>query len=270
MDTSGSGAGSANKIFRDGFFVEVDAQSGSVGDVEHAVLGDDALFGDVVPQRRLFLDDEFADERVGDAGQEVERGGDVQVGREAVVDDRQAAVGGEAGDLHGLGEAAAARQVDLHDVDLAAVHQFDERLPVALLLAGRDAQLGGGGELGVALVVVGQQRLLEPEDVVLGKGAGALDGGLGVPDEAGVDHQVGVVAQAFAGSLTSAMSVSSSWPIGSQPNLTAVKPRSAKRRATRVGLVGRGAEERAGVGADLLVKAAAEQLPDRHGRAPCP
>ena len=58
---------------------------------------------------------------------------------------------------------------------------------------------GGGRELGVALVVVGQERLLEPEQVVLLERPGALDGGLGVVDEAGVDHQVEVGPEPGAG-----------------------------------------------------------------------
>ena len=92
---------------------------------------------------RSLLDHELEQaQRVGDAGQEVERGGDVQVSGESVVDDRQAAVGGQGGDLDRLGEAAATRQVDLDHVDLADVHELDERLALAFLLAGGDPQSG--------------------------------------------------------------------------------------------------------------------------------
>ena len=129
----------------------------------------------------------------------MERGGDVQIRGEAVVDDRDAAVGRHRGDLDGLGEAAAAGQVHLDDVDLADVHELEERLPLALLLAGRDPQRAGRGELGVAQVIVGQEGLLEPERVIRLEGPGALDGGLGVVDEPGVDHQVEVGAEPGAG-----------------------------------------------------------------------
>src|SRR5262245_2688954 len=108
-------------------------------------------------QGRAFLDDELQEvERVGDAGEVVQRGGDVEVGREAMIDDGEAAVGREGGDLDPFGEAAAAGEVDLDDVDPADVHELEERLALALLLARGNPQRAGGGELGVAEIVVGE------------------------------------------------------------------------------------------------------------------
>ena len=73
------------------------------------------------------------------------------------------APGGGAGRLRAAGIevveipelAAAAREVDLNDVDFAHVHELYKRLPFTLFLAGCDSQAGGGRELGIALVIVG-------------------------------------------------------------------------------------------------------------------
>ena len=134
----------------------------------------------------------------------MQRGGDIDVCREAVIGHRQAAVPGQRGDLHRFGEAAAAREIHLHDVDAASVHQVEKRLPVALFLSGGDADRRGFRQLPIAFVVVGPQRLFQPEDVVLGEVVRALQCGLRIPHQAGIDQQIGFVAEALSASRTSA------------------------------------------------------------------
>ncbi len=66
-----------------------------VGDGDAAVDGA-YRFGEVVSQGRAFLFDELKQvEGVRDACEKVQRGGDVEVCREPMVDDLKAAVGGE-------------------------------------------------------------------------------------------------------------------------------------------------------------------------------
>ena len=74
---------------------------------------------------------------------------------------------GELGDAQHLGDAAAARDVGLDEVDVAALDQLAEAPERRVLLAGGDADVDRVGELGVGLVLVGQERLLEPEDAEL-------------------------------------------------------------------------------------------------------
>ena len=70
-------------------------------------------------------------------------------------------------DAQQLGDAAAARHVGLHEVDVPALDQLAEAPERRVLLAGRDADVDRVGELGVRLVLVGLERLLEPEDADL-------------------------------------------------------------------------------------------------------
>ena len=79
----------------------------------------------MLAQSRSLLRGELANERIRHRVQEVQRRRHVDVGREPVVGHRQPAINRQARNFHRFGKAAYARQVDLHDVDLAAVHQLD-------------------------------------------------------------------------------------------------------------------------------------------------
>ena len=74
---------------------------------------------------------------------------------------------GERGDPQHLGDAAAARHVGLDQVDVAALDQLAEAPAGRVLLAGRDPDVDRVRELGVGLVLVRLERLLEPEDAEL-------------------------------------------------------------------------------------------------------
>ena len=104
----------------------------------------------------------------------------------------------ELGDPEHLGDAAAARDVGLDEVDVAALDQLAEAPERRVLLAGRDADVDRVGELGVGLVLVGQERLLEPEDAELLERARDADRRLRVVAvaEAGVDQDRHAVAGA--------------------------------------------------------------------------
>src|SRR5262249_9004251 len=143
--------------------------------------------------------------------------------------------------------------------------ELDERLPVALLFAGRDPDVCRFGQLPVALIIVGTERLFEPEDIVIGEGPGALQGGLRVPHEAGVDQQIRAVAQSFATSADQRdiglRIVAHRVPaeLDGGESLVAIAP------SELAGLFRSWTEQRAGVTANLLMEPAAEQLP--HGQA---
>ena len=98
---------------------EIDTQAGSVGHRDRSIVRANRLRNRLAEGRALF-DDEFEQAKgIGNTREKMEGRGDVQIRREAMVHDRQAPVGRERGDLDGLGKAAAAREVDLNDVDLA-------------------------------------------------------------------------------------------------------------------------------------------------------
>ena len=82
---------------------------------------------------------------------------------------------------------------------LPAVHQFDVREPIALFFACRNAKVRRLRELAVAVVVVRRKGLFEPEDVVVRESAGALNGGLRIPNKPGVDHEIRVITEPLAG-----------------------------------------------------------------------
>src|SRR5262249_17043891 len=136
---------SGDAVFRDAGLVQLQAEPGRVGDGYAAVDGLDRL-ADMGAGGGALLDAEReGGGGVGDGGGEGGGGGGGGGGGEAGVDHGHAGVGGQDGDLHRLGEPAAAGQVDLDDVDVADVHELHERLALALLLAGGDPQRAGGG-----------------------------------------------------------------------------------------------------------------------------
>ena len=106
-----------------------------------------------------------------------------------------------------------------------------------VLLAGGDADVDRVGELGVGLVLVGLERLLEPEDAELLELARDADRRLRVGDvaEAGVDQdRRRRRRRPPSPRRRGATSCVGSLPSGPQPSLTAVKPCS-RSAATRLG-----------------------------------
>ena len=74
---------------------------------------------------------------------------------------------GERRDPQHLGDAAAAGDVGLDHVDVAAFDQLAEAPAGRVLLARRDREVDSVRELGVGLVLVRLERLLEPVDAEL-------------------------------------------------------------------------------------------------------
>src|SRR5690349_7993297 len=93
-------------------------------------------------------------------------------------------IGSHVSYLHSLGEAAAAREVQLHDVDVALQNQPPETVAAALLFTGGNANIGSCSQFLIPGVVVSHQGFFQPEDVVIGKSAGAMNGGFRVPYQA--------------------------------------------------------------------------------------
>src|SRR5204863_7763925 len=91
-----------------------------------------------------------------------------------------------------LGDPAGAGDVGLDDVHAAAVQQVAELPASGQLLAGGDAGVHRVGQPGVAVEVVGRQRLLDPVRAVALEEAHALDRLGGVPDQPDIEHHVHV------------------------------------------------------------------------------
>src|ERR1035438_6239674 len=98
----------------DGVPVHVDAQPRLLRNFQVPVLGAQLLPRARLAQVGFLFGHELADQRVGDGVEPVQRCRHVDVGRESVVGDRQAAVPRQRGNLHRFGEAAAAGQIHLH------------------------------------------------------------------------------------------------------------------------------------------------------------
>ena len=100
-----------------------------------------------------------------------------------------------------LGDPAAPGDVGLDQVDVPALDQLPEAPAGRVLLAGRDREIDRVCELGVGLVLVRLERLLEPVDAELLELARDADRRRRVRDvaEPGVDHDLDAVAAGLAG-----------------------------------------------------------------------
>lgn len=102
---------------------------------------------------------------------------------------------GQCGELEELGDAADARGVRLDDVAGVVPYELVVLGDAGQHLARGDRGVQGGGERGVALGVVGVERLLDPDEAEALQGAAHALGGGPVPLLVGVDHERDVVAE---------------------------------------------------------------------------
>ena len=103
-------------------------------------------------------------------------------------------------DLHELGHPAAPADVGLVDPVAAAVHELGEGAGRELVLAAGDRHRRALRQPGVAVEVVGGQRLLQPHEIEIRHLLAEGEHGRGVgPAHAGVGHQPGPAAGALAG-----------------------------------------------------------------------
>ena len=164
-----------------------------------------------------------------------------------------------------LGDPAAPRDVGLDQVDVAALDQLAEAPAGRVLLAGRDRDVDRVRQLGVGLVLVRLERLLEPVDAELLELARDADRDVRVGDvaEPGVDQDLDAVSAGLAGG-------------GGEPDVVvgilAERPPAeldrreallAERRDRLGDLLGRVRHQPGRVGADPVVLDGAEQLADR-------
>src|SRR5262249_40077472 len=141
------------------------------------------------------LDAVFEIVRVGQGGDEVQGGDDVDAGLVGMVDAQAMALGGVPADSLGAGQAAYAGHVHLHDVDAADIHHALELADVANLLARGDAHRTLSAEPGVALDVVRMQRLFQPGKIELLELLRTANRGRGVPAQTRIHHQLDVWSQ---------------------------------------------------------------------------
>src|SRR4051794_34993317 len=180
-----------DSVLRDDVHVERDAEPGPGRHLEEAVAVDrQALLCERLVDRCV-RDAVLLVERVGQHGVHVQRRGFDDPALPRVRHRLDAVLAGEGGDAHHLGDAAAAGDVGLDQVDVTALDQLPEAPDRRVLLARGDADVDRVRQLGVGLVLVGQEGLLEPEDIVhLLQLAGDADRALRVVDVpvAGVDQ----------------------------------------------------------------------------------
>src|SRR5439155_784071 len=93
---------------------------------------------------------------------------------------------------------AVAGEIDLIDVEAAAVDEGAEGLAAAFLLASGNGDRRAVAEPAVPFVVVGIERLFQPADAELLERFGPGQRGAGIPHAAGVDEERAVVADPLA------------------------------------------------------------------------
>src|SRR5258706_3889028 len=149
----------------DEVLVERDSQARAVWDFDVPVDGLDLFVGQLVAEGGVF-DAVLEEEGPGVGAKPVQAGGDGDGAGVAVV--------AEAGPdfLHAVADVervreAVAREIDLVDVEAAAVDEGAERLAAAFLLAGGDGDRRAVAEPAVPFVVVGIERLFQPADAEL-------------------------------------------------------------------------------------------------------
>ncbi len=121
----------------------------------------------------------------------------VQLHRE-VRAEHQAGVFGLRGDLQERRDAADARRVGHQVVGGAVADQLAVFGGAGQHLAGGDGRVESGRQRGMAFVVVGVERLFDPDQVELLEDAAHALRGRAVPLLVGVDHQRHVVAEVLA------------------------------------------------------------------------
>ena len=127
---------------------------------------------------------DFEKRRVGDRGEKV----NVQVVN-AVGGDGQVVGLGQSGDFEPGGDTSADGDVRFGEGDLPVADHMLEFVERTEILAGGDGHATFTSDLGVSGVVVGDGGLLEPVDVVFGKGPSAPNGFVHTPSHIRIDHQ---------------------------------------------------------------------------------
>ena len=166
-----------------------------------------------------------------------------------------------------LGDAAAARHVGLHEVDVPALDQLAEAPDRRVLLAGRDADVDGVGELGVRLVLVRARTAPRARRRRAARARGRRRiavFGVGAVAEAGVDQDRRRPRRPPRRRPARARGrASASAPSGPQPSFTAVKPWSRSGPDALAHLAGRVGHQHRCVRADAVAPRRPEQLADR-------
>ncbi len=160
---------------------------------------------------------------------EVQRCGGEQVRRPRVRDDEDVGHLRHVHDLARCGEAAAAGEIRLEDVDARAIDELAEAPFGGLLLAAGDQRVDRFRHAAIAVVVLGVEDLLDEERLERLERADGLNRLLGraLDEPAGVDQQVAVGARASrAQPPRAARRGAGPLPKTPQPNFTAVKPSS--------------------------------------------
>eukprot|EP00913_Durusdinium_trenchii_P008989 g8455.t1 len=173
--------------------------AGVVGDGDHAVDGLHAFRCQFVAQRKI-LDAVFKQKRVAAGRQPVQAGGDGQRAGVTVVAGACSDFFDAGANVGGVGEAAA-RQIDLVDVERVPVDQRAKRLAAAFSFPRGDRYRRAIAQPGIAIDVGLTQRFFEPADVVIGKRVGSFECGTRIPDATGVDQYGSVVADSLPGTF---------------------------------------------------------------------
>src|SRR5881394_1110044 len=168
------------------FFVQGDAQAGSVRHGDPAVFGLQFFPCQLVPHWRV-IDTILEDERVAAGRQPMQAGGHRDGTSVTMVAEPGADFFHPRPDVRGIGESVP-RNVHLINVQGVAVDQRPERLAPAFFFARSDRHGRTVPKPDIPRHVTGAKRFLQPANVERGKRMGSAQGRARVPDTARVDQ----------------------------------------------------------------------------------
>src|SRR5262249_2314267 len=154
----------SNPVPRDKVVVQGQTEPWSWFEGEVAV-GGGRFAGEDVPEEGVAVGRVEEEEEFGDRRVEVGHDQVVVVELAGVGGDGKVGAGGHRPDLAGFADAADAVDVELDDVDGAAVDQLVETVAGEFVLAAGDRGIDGAGDLGVAVDLVGEDGFLQPGEV---------------------------------------------------------------------------------------------------------
>ena len=187
-------------VFGDDLFVDFDAEAGPGGDIQVAFVEGDGVLHELSAEGAL---GSIELDELGAAleGGEMERSRGEQVRRPGVGNDKAVGAFGHMDDFAADGEAPAAGEVRLKNIDTAAFDKLLEAPIGGFLLAAGDGDADGARDLMIAVVVLGVEEFFDEVGVIRRNGIdeanrffrGAFD------EPAGIDEEVAIGPEGGAG-----------------------------------------------------------------------
>ncbi len=191
-------------VFFEGIKVGIDAESGSLGKSDFAILIRRKFDAGEVAAQWRWIKWIFAKVMVFETGVRLDGSAEGEVSSEGVVHELNVLSLRVIGDLFGGGDSTNAASVDLNETDARIINQvFGLVKVVAAFAAGESNGAGLGGQLLVGAEGTGDKRLFEPMSTRSAKGRETFfgEGDLVIPNCSGVDEENSIGTQSIAGGL---------------------------------------------------------------------